>query len=185
MSDGLATRIGTILNGIASGLIPMAIFTPVYAIWPVFAWPAAGVAFFILALTWSIYLAVSAARLLRLGCADEGEDVGFEVHGDVVDPLVLCGGAARCGRAFGGWLRHRLGGRCGLGRSGLVDGTVGVGGAAGLGQEPTETGGPATTGTLESVREAGAVDTRFAHEATLTCCSISATRVRSSRAMFS
>lgn len=67
MSNQLQTRIGTILNGTASGLIPMAIFTPVYAIWPIFAWPAPGIVFFLLAAAWSAYLAVSAARLLRLG----------------------------------------------------------------------------------------------------------------------
>lgn len=66
VSDELATRIGTIVNGTASGLIPMAIFTPVYAIWPIFAWPFPGTVFFLLAAAWSIYLAVSAARLLRL-----------------------------------------------------------------------------------------------------------------------
>lgn len=44
----------------------MAIFTPAYAIWPVFAWPAPGIVFFLLAAAWSAYLAVSAARLLRL-----------------------------------------------------------------------------------------------------------------------
>lgn len=65
MSDDLSKRVGTILNGTASGLIPMAIFTPVYAIWPVFAWPITGSVFFILALAWSIYLAMSAVRLLR------------------------------------------------------------------------------------------------------------------------
>ena len=65
MSDDLRTRIGTILNGIASGLIPMAIFTPVYAIWPIFAWPVLGTVFFVLAVAWAVYLAVSAGQLLR------------------------------------------------------------------------------------------------------------------------
>lgn len=63
----LNTRVGTILNGAASGMIPMAIFTPVYAIWPVFAWPVAGSVFFVLALAWSAYLAVIARGTLRLG----------------------------------------------------------------------------------------------------------------------
>lgn len=67
MTDALETRVGTMLNGTASGLIPMAIFTPVYAIWPVFAWPAPGLVFFILAAAWAITLAVSAVRLIRLG----------------------------------------------------------------------------------------------------------------------
>lgn len=65
MSEDLGTRVGTILNGIASGLIPMALFTPIYAIWSIFAWPVFGTVFFALAVAWSIYLAVSAGRLLR------------------------------------------------------------------------------------------------------------------------
>lgn len=36
--DDFNARVGPIVRGIASGLIPMAVFTPVYAIWPVFAW---------------------------------------------------------------------------------------------------------------------------------------------------
>lgn len=47
-------------------MIPMAIFTPVYAIWPVVAWPVWGGLFFTAALAWSVYLAVLARRLLRL-----------------------------------------------------------------------------------------------------------------------
>ncbi|MGO2112157.1 MAG: hypothetical protein ACTH31_11140, partial [Pseudoclavibacter sp.] len=66
MSNDLRNRVGTIVNGTASGLIPMAVFTPVYAIWPLFAWPLVGAAFFGLAAAWAAYLAVSAARLLRL-----------------------------------------------------------------------------------------------------------------------
>lgn len=66
MSDGLITRIGAILSGITSGLIPMAIFTPVYAIWPVFAWTIPGSIFFVVAVAWSAYLAAYAARLLRI-----------------------------------------------------------------------------------------------------------------------
>lgn len=64
--DELHTRLGAILGGTASGMIPMAIFTPVYAIWPIFAWPIPGGAFFALALAWSAYLAVTAVRTLHL-----------------------------------------------------------------------------------------------------------------------
>lgn len=67
MTDELDSRVGTILNAIGSGLISMATFTPVYAIWPVFAWTIPGVVFFVLAAAWSAYLAVSGVRLMRLG----------------------------------------------------------------------------------------------------------------------
>lgn len=60
-----ATRAGTILGGTASGMIPMAIFTPVYAIWPIFAWPIAGTIFFVLAVAFSTYLFVTGIRTLR------------------------------------------------------------------------------------------------------------------------
>lgn len=66
MSTQLATRVGTILGGVASGLIPMGIFTPVYAIWPVLAWPIWGSVFFALAVGWSAYLVVMAVQLIRL-----------------------------------------------------------------------------------------------------------------------
>jgi hypothetical protein len=62
--DDLSARIGTILGGIASGLIPMAIFTPVYAIWAIFAWPTPGIIFFAAAVGWSAYLLVKAIRLI-------------------------------------------------------------------------------------------------------------------------
>lgn len=65
--EDLRTRVGTVLHGTASGMIPMAVFTPVYAIWPVIAWPVPGAVFFVLALAWSGCLAVTARRLLRLG----------------------------------------------------------------------------------------------------------------------
>lgn len=64
--DDLRSRVGTVLNGTASGIIPMAIFTPIYAIWPAFAWPIPGGAFLAAALAWSAYLAVTASRILRL-----------------------------------------------------------------------------------------------------------------------
>lgn len=67
MSDDLQARIGTILIGLASGLLPLAIFTPFYAIWPVFAWPVVGFAFFVVAVAWSIYLGAHAVHLFRLG----------------------------------------------------------------------------------------------------------------------
>lgn len=66
MND-LSTRVGTILNGTASGMVPMAIFTPAYAVWGVFAWPISGTLLFALALAWSIQLALTARTLFRLG----------------------------------------------------------------------------------------------------------------------
>lgn len=67
MHEEIETRVGTILTGTASGLVPMAIFTPVYAIWPVLAWGVPGLVFFVAAVAWSVHLARSAARLVRLG----------------------------------------------------------------------------------------------------------------------
>lgn len=61
----LTGRIGTIMRGSASGLIPMAIFTPIYAFWPVVANPLIGSILFALALGWSAYLAVRAVAILR------------------------------------------------------------------------------------------------------------------------
>src|SRR5690625_3086548 len=52
----LRTRAGTMLNGTASGLVPMAVFTPFYAIWTMFAWPLPGVVIFGAVLAWSLYL---------------------------------------------------------------------------------------------------------------------------------
>lgn len=66
MSHDLSTRVGTMLNGTASGLVPMAIFTPVYAVWALIAWPIPGGIFFALALAWSAVLAVQAVRFFRL-----------------------------------------------------------------------------------------------------------------------
>lgn len=62
----LHARAGTVLNGIASGMVPMAIFTPVYAIWAAVAWPVPGGIVFIVALAWSVYLGLTGRRLLRL-----------------------------------------------------------------------------------------------------------------------
>lgn len=67
MTDPLKTRVGTILKGTASGLIPMAIFTPIYAVWPILAWPVIGSIFFLMACAWSVFLVVFAVRMLRLG----------------------------------------------------------------------------------------------------------------------
>lgn len=64
--EDLGSRVGTILNGTASGMIPMAIFTPVYAVWGLLAWPLPGGALLALALAWSGYLAVTARTLLRV-----------------------------------------------------------------------------------------------------------------------
>lgn len=62
-----STRVGTILHGTASGMVPMAIFTPVYAIWGAVAWPISGTVLFVLALLWSVHLARTARTLFRLG----------------------------------------------------------------------------------------------------------------------
>ena len=59
-------RTGAVVQGISSGLTAMAIFTPVYALWPVFAWPLQGGAFFAAALAYSIFLALRARSLLVL-----------------------------------------------------------------------------------------------------------------------
>lgn len=74
------TRTGPVLQGVASGLIPMAIFTPFYAIWPIFAWPIPGGLFFALALTWAVYLALTAARLLRRSRALPHEQNALDVR---------------------------------------------------------------------------------------------------------
>lgn len=62
----VTTRAGTMLQGTASGMIPMAIFTPVYSIWAGIAWPILGSIFFVITLAISIYLVVSAVRALKL-----------------------------------------------------------------------------------------------------------------------
>lgn len=62
----LRSRAGTVLKATASGMLPTAIFTPFYAIWSVFAWPVPGTIAFVLALVWSIYLAVTGRRFSRL-----------------------------------------------------------------------------------------------------------------------
>lgn len=67
MAEQLETRIGTILIGIASGLVAMSIVTPFYAIWAGFAWPVVGGLFFVAAGAFSFQMARLAARLRRLG----------------------------------------------------------------------------------------------------------------------
>lgn len=74
------SRTGPVLQGVASGLIPMAIFTPFSAIWPVFAWPIPGGLFFALALTWAVFLALTAARLLRRSRALPHEQNALDVR---------------------------------------------------------------------------------------------------------
>ncbi len=78
--DDLEHRVGTILRGIASGLIPMAVFTPVYAVWAIVAWPIAGAAFFVAALAWSVYLATRAATLIRAGRPLPGEKNAYDTR---------------------------------------------------------------------------------------------------------
>jgi len=78
--EDLSARIGTILNGIASGLIPMAIFTPVYAVWTIFAWPAPGIIFFAAAVGWSIYLLIKAIRLISFARGLPHETNAFDVR---------------------------------------------------------------------------------------------------------
>lgn len=62
----VTTRAGTMLQGTASGMIPMAIFTPVYSIWAAIAWPLFGSIFFIITLAISVYFIVSAVRSFKL-----------------------------------------------------------------------------------------------------------------------
>ncbi|MER3395153.1 MAG: hypothetical protein RIA38_09325, partial [Microcella pacifica] len=78
--DQLSTRIGTILGGVAAGLIPMAIFTPVYAVWAIFAWPIPGTTFFIAAVAWSAFLAFRAGSLLRLARPLPRETNGYDAR---------------------------------------------------------------------------------------------------------
>lgn len=78
--DDLQSRIGTIIGGTASGLIPMAIFTPIYAFWPITAWSVAGAVFFLLAVGWSVFLATTAAQLLRLSRSLPRETNDFDAR---------------------------------------------------------------------------------------------------------
>lgn len=78
--EDLSARIGSILNGIASGLTPMAIFTPVYAVWTIFAWPASGIIFFAAAVGWSIYLLIEAIRLISFARGLPHETNAFDVR---------------------------------------------------------------------------------------------------------
>ncbi len=58
----------------------MAVFTPVYAVWAIFAWPVLGAAFFLAALAWSIYLAVQAATLIRAARPLPGEKNAYDAR---------------------------------------------------------------------------------------------------------
>ncbi|MGV8912133.1 MAG: hypothetical protein ACOH14_05890 [Rhodoglobus sp.] len=78
--DDFNARVGPIVRGIASGLIPMAVFTPVYAIWPVFAWPLAGAIFFLVALGWSVFLAVRAAKLIKFARGVPNETNAYDAR---------------------------------------------------------------------------------------------------------
>jgi hypothetical protein len=99
--DDLSSRIGTILRGIASGLFPMAAFTPIYAIWPLLAWPIAGTAFFVVAAGWSAVLAMTAVRLIRLSrelpCERNADDAristGMAIVGSIQGGLILTSAA--------------------------------------------------------------------------------------------
>lgn len=62
----VTTRAGTMLQGTAAGMIPMAIFTPAYSVWAAVAWPLFGGIFFVLTLGVSAYFIVSAVRALKL-----------------------------------------------------------------------------------------------------------------------
>lgn len=58
--------LGAIIRGTSLGMIPMAVFTPLYAVWLPVAWPIPGTILLIAALVWSAYLAATGVRLLRL-----------------------------------------------------------------------------------------------------------------------
>ena len=78
--DDFTARVGPIVRGIASGLIPMAVFTPVYAIWPVFAWPILGTIFFVAALAWSVFLAIRAAKLIKFAGGVPNETNAYDAR---------------------------------------------------------------------------------------------------------
>lgn len=97
MTTATKSQPGTILRGIASGLLPMAGFTPVYAIWAIFAWPLPGSVFFAAALAWSIYLLATAVRLISASTAmprdktafDTRIDKGMSILGSVQGGLIV------------------------------------------------------------------------------------------------
>lgn len=78
--DDFAARVGPIVRGVASGLIPMAVFTPAYAIWPVLAWPVPGVIFFVAALAWSVFLAIRAAKLIKFAGGVPNETNAYDAR---------------------------------------------------------------------------------------------------------
>ncbi len=97
MTTSTDSQPGTILRGIASGLFPMAGFTPIYAIWAIFAWPLPGSFFFTAALAWSKYLLATAVRLISLSTAmprdktafDARIDKGMSILGSVQGGLIV------------------------------------------------------------------------------------------------
>ncbi|MDJ0376267.1 hypothetical protein [Cryobacterium sp. PH31-L1] len=58
----------------------MAVFTPVYAIWPVLAWPVPGAFFFVAALGWSVFLAVRAAKLIKFAGGVSNETNAYDAR---------------------------------------------------------------------------------------------------------
>lgn len=100
MTEQLRSRSGTILVGIASGLIAMTAVTPVYAIWAVIAWPILGGLFFLAAAGFSFQMARLAAKLLRLGrrlphernATDERISRLQGIVGGIQGGLILIGG---------------------------------------------------------------------------------------------
>ena len=97
MTTSTDSQPGMILRGIASGLFPMAGFTPIYAIWAIFAWPLPGSFFFTAALAWSKYLLATAVRLISLSTAmprhktafDARIDKGMSILGSVQGGLIV------------------------------------------------------------------------------------------------
>ncbi|WP_104091913.1 hypothetical protein [Arthrobacter sp. GMC3] len=82
MATATKSQPGTVLRGIASGLFPMAGFTPVYALWAIFAWPLPGSVFFAAALTWSMYLLATAVRLISVSTAMPRDKTAFDARID-------------------------------------------------------------------------------------------------------
>lgn len=85
------------LKGVASGLIPMAIFIPFYAVWPLFVSLPPGLLVLLGAAAWATTLAISAAKLLRLArelpqatnADDDRIAKGMAIVGGVQGGLIL------------------------------------------------------------------------------------------------
>jgi hypothetical protein len=69
-------QLSTILGRVAAGLIPMAIFSPPYAVWAI-AWPIPGTAFFIAEVARSVFLAAFSAATATLRARGESTDVSM------------------------------------------------------------------------------------------------------------